>query len=246
MKKIPTILAAIGIAATSSQAAIISLDNSAAALLNSTTLSGFTVNGANTHRMLLVSIAGENGTAISGITYGTSALTPVAVANEGGTASFSQIWILDGVAGGTDTITINGLSGSNGFQFGAISLYSTEDLVISDSDTNTSAGSNPPASLSMNIETDDFVFTMGQANFDTNISTTSLTNNLFNYSIGGAGFSFSADYENNPGAGDIVYDWTRNNNRYALAGVVVSAVPEPSSAALLGLGSLALILRRRR
>ncbi len=45
------------------------------------------------------------------------------------------------------------------------------------------------------------------------------------------------------GAGTKVHD---NNGSYYTATFTVTAVPEPSSAALLGLGGLALILRRRK
>jgi len=45
---------------------------------------------------------------------------------------------------------------------------------------------------------------------------------------------------------DLVFASTAGGHQYRLDNVAVSFVPEPSSAALLGLGGLALILRRRK
>lgn len=46
--------------------------------------------------------------------------------------------------------------------------------------------------------------------------------------------------------GEITFDFTSAGNNATLNALSITAIPEPSSAALLGLGGLALILRRRK
>jgi hypothetical protein len=48
------------------------------------------------------------------------------------------------------------------------------------------------------------------------------------------------------GAGDSLFYVHQEDNAGGTSGLIVNPVPEPSSAALLGLGGLALILRRRK
>jgi hypothetical protein len=55
----------------------------------------------------------------------------------------------------------------------------------------------------------------------------------------------AAGYEADVAAGTHTYSWNHNAVRRNDA-IAISVVPEPSSAALLGLGGLALILRRRK
>lgn len=48
------------------------------------------------------------------------------------------------------------------------------------------------------------------------------------------------------GAGDSLFYVHQEDNTGGTSGIIVNPIPEPSSAALLGLGGLALILRRRK
>lgn len=79
-------------------------------------------------------------------------------------------------------------------------------------------------------------------------------------SIGGAGADTVSDITVSAGtsqsqtwnfvSGDsftlVIGDDTRSNGRATFSGITVTTIPEPSSAALIGLGGLALILRRRK
>jgi len=89
--------------------------------------------------------------------------------------------------------------------------------------------------------------------FDVNGETATFTDNFASYA--GEGESYFVEGKNYvtvtaeaDGNGEIVIQGTLKSgyNRGSLAGVQFTTVPEPSSAALLGLGGLALILRRRK
>ena len=57
---------------------------------------------------------------------------------------------------------------------------------------------------------------------------------------------FTATFTTDDGNAFFTFERSGPDNQPVLSGYVLTAVPEPSSAALLGLGGLALILRRRK
>jgi hypothetical protein len=228
MKKIITLFAIAGMVlalAPAAQAAAISIDNSAdSGRLDAAvgTITGFTVDGANAHRMLVVGFTGETRDNPASVKYGGVDLTEIAtIIAPGPTYSSASIWVLVDPAGGTANIEVTAGSDLNRMHFGVMSLYADGALSVSDTDEKAATtGTSDTLSLTL-AETDDFVFTVGECGRTDGISTADLASNLFALGSGDlGGYSSSGDYES--GVSSITYSWSAND-RYAMAGVAITA-----------------------
>ncbi|MGE9266518.1 MAG: hypothetical protein ACQKBY_00355 [Verrucomicrobiales bacterium] len=239
------------LAPLSLQAATVSLDNDDFASQNSGTnpgtLSSFTV-GNNTNRLLVVTIAGEYTRSVDSVSFGTQSLTEaITSADPGGGPSKSSIWYLLAPDVGTANITVNlGSTGSlNGYVIGATSFYNVAQSgpldVASDA-----GGSSGPSSLSYTIPTD-AVIIEGMETNDGGTARTAQSGQTDYFTVsdsGNGGYRASGAYEI-VGPGDQSNNFGTMPGRFAYAGAVFAAVPEPSSTAL-GLLATVLLARRRR
>ncbi len=202
---------------------------------------------------LIVGVSTElGGTSAYNVNYDGNAMTLVD-GLLGGDLNQNKIYILDltgtSYTGGNATLSFTWTATAGGdLGFGWVSLDGDlgagESLaVVAKDDSVGQTGSN----VELVTTTDTFNF----ANFNHNRSNSNgaLSSNLtevyrsasFGSNAGAAG------YEQGATAGTHTYTWAATNPRSGTAiaiGVVI--VPEPSSAALIGLGGLALILRRRK
>ncbi|NWK55807.1 PEP-CTERM sorting domain-containing protein [Verrucomicrobiaceae bacterium N1E253] len=146
----------------------------------------------------------------------------------------------------------SGSQPSNGFM---ISLFDGNTMVMSISLMNSSdpgprygvAEYNASGAKVSNLITDDIFANDTGANMTINLSATSYTVDYEMYTGGTTGSSASKNYLNSATEfNKIVFTTEGSKSAWGLDNLDISAVPEPSSTALIGLGGLALILRRRK
>ncbi|MFT6793870.1 MAG: hypothetical protein ACJAR1_001870 [Rubritalea sp.] len=233
----PLTNAAISVTGTSANI-LEDLDNNGA---YTNTISDWSLSGGNT---VVVYFSGENTTGMTA-KYGTQDLIVVQGVN--GTTGNDHIsaiaYIINPTLSTADLAVSWAAGGNSENMITAISLGGVGSVVASDS-TNT-------GNLSFGYTTTlDGGFVVGSAsnnNFQGNsptVSSSNLDTDVFNGAISG-----NSSAINTYGVIDLAGTYTDTYSGGLVGSSVVfeaAAIPEPSSTALLGLGGLALILRRRR
>jgi hypothetical protein len=166
-----------------------------------------------------------------------------------GNRRITGIWTLaNPSATGNIVFTLSGATGTGqDFALAAASISSSDGnpIAIGAADFATNGSTEPTLSLTV-PEADSFVFVGVAGNGG---SVANVSSPLTQLSIGTIG-SMSADagYQNGVAAGASPnYTFTSNSgDSFAIAAASFHVIPEPSSALLLGLSSLALLRRRRR
>lgn len=234
------VAAIIACTATASHAAIMVVATDSLYFGNSistNTLPNFTVAAGN-DRKLVVSIGYESAAPTS-ITYGMQTFTPAVVV---GNTRTTQIYYLDAPNVGTADIVVT-FPNAAGSRIGVLSLTGAATLgpVVSNTSNNGSA------TISLTTTAAD-TFVVGGLTVNSGaLGSPSAFTNLYN---GNSRSSTSdAGYVNEAVAGLKTYTWTTTETGTGIGGIAVAgfaAVPEPTSAALLGsFGGLALLRRRR-
>ncbi|MBK1831076.1 PEP-CTERM sorting domain-containing protein [Verrucomicrobiaceae bacterium R5-34] len=159
----------------------------------------------------------------------------------------SSFGIVDEItASGTDMGNLSSFmaeDGASNFDLNAVGFSATTRNGFQGLNSDTTGGALTSASTALNSAIDlgtrqTFTLTVnadGSADFDLDGTSASL----------GAG-TFSDLFTNSADGEYFFAAYTQGNSGMNIYEITIDAVPEPSSAALLGLGGLALILRRRR
>lgn len=200
---------------------------------------GFDANGSD---KLVVSITGERaGTSnntVSGVTYGGQPLVQ-AVADNSNVRKLS-IWYLDNVTV-TGNIVVSYVSRQSGIGIAALALSGTAAGVADTADNNN--GTATPDNQIITTTAGELVLAAGVANGGA-ISASSPLNPLLSSADGSTGSSTgAAGFYAVPIASSFTPAFAGDENYVAASFQAV--IPEPSSLALLGLGTL-MIARRRR
>lgn len=195
-----------------------------------------------TSDMLVVSISAEASNEIYSVSYGGVGMT---LATESSVGSGTSIWYLaNPSATGSIAIDYTGKTTVNGIGLGIASLFGNGQEIALDNGVSGS-GTN-----SINTTTnfdDSFVMFAGDANSTAGSSPT-LASPLTTIFAGPADIgsnTAAAGYENMVAAGSNSYSWTQNAEPRGISAAAFYAVPEPHAAALLGLGGVLLLVRRR-
>ena len=209
------------------------------------TMSGFDLTGGT---KLVVTSGTENAGGVGGIvnvtsvTFAGEALTFAIEAND--TAQGVAIWYLDTpVATSGDiviTFSANAVAGVS-----AISMTGAATGILDQSAAlGTSSGSLIGGTGAIVIGS--FVSNSGAAIVPQATGTGTGLTTVFSSTINGGGGQNSASSYFFDDAATTQADFTGGDNRPVAVGITIAEVPEPSSAALIGLGGIALILRRRK
>ena len=246
-----TALAALAFAANPAQAAITLLGTGFADTINGgpgdfTLTSGiysYSYAAGATSDMLVISISSEKSGEAYSVSYGGQAMT---IATQSSAGSGTNIWYLaDPSASGSIAIDFSSVGSVNSIGLGIASLNGEGEEIAFDN------GVSDDATASIDITTnfdDSFVMFAGDANDvggnpQVNAPLTSIYGGVGNIGSSQA----AAGYQNGVAAGANTYTWSPNSQARGISAAAFYApVPEPSSAALIGLGGLALILRRRK
>jgi hypothetical protein len=207
----------------------------------------YAFNAGATSDMLVVALSGEWSGGAFSVSYGGVPMTIAAQSSLGSGASV--YYLANPSATGSVAIDLTSKGTVNGLAIGIASLSNSGNPIYfnggaADSGTNT-------ISITTNFA-DSFVMFAGDAN------TTAGGNPVPDAPLTSLRASWPDDigsnmavtgFENGVAAGNNSYSYTSNANSPSPRGIAVaafSAVPEPSSALLLGLAGLPLILRRKR
>jgi hypothetical protein len=226
----------------------------------------FSINGANTNRMLVVAVNWEtdNGTtgdedhAVTGISWGTQSFTEIVTASEKNTGAhvgnYASIWALVNPDAVTETLsfTTNGAFGDAIFEGAGegeawFSAYSLANAVQSDPTVfGTATGSDPSEISFTGVAAGSFALDSVIFNGDGKTITFSQTEQLDTDLFGGGstgGSSYLTD-----ASGDFTFsaDSSGGGSRIAHSAVVINAIPEPSAALLGLLGGLGMLVCHRR
>ena len=209
--------------------------------------------GVGSDRALLVGIGYEdNGSATafpSSVTFGSQSLALVGTVDlAGATPGFRNavaLWYLDDPTAGMADITVGGLTLTvqnndvKGYAGSFFNVAGYEKFA-------TSATSGGASLLFQGLTAGSAVFSAANNQNNTPTWTTSLTSPAAS-SLGDGGSSLYGGYSLNLPAGDTTVTYGVTSGRTPALGVVLTPVPEPSTAALalLGLSGL-LVFRKRR
>tara|TARA_B110000879_G_scaffold50397_1_gene71159 strand:+ start:18813 stop:19556 length:744 start_codon:yes stop_codon:yes gene_type:complete len=237
-------LAAVALSAPLTNAAVISLDDTGTFAnlfteprpadrkwtLNSAALGGFDASGSD---KLVLTYGGENQTsAFDEISFGGVAMTRIVFAEPGG--QDVSIWYLDNP--GTGDLIVD-LTAGNGIGLSVLALSNTVDGFAT-TGVNDSGNSTSITTTGLNS----FIVAAGERNNSSSLVAEGDLIQVFNGAAGSS--SHGSAYQQVALTGTTITP-TFTSGEGVIA-VEFLAVPEPSSTALLGLGGLALILRRRR
>ncbi|MFT5883191.1 MAG: hypothetical protein ACI9FG_001704 [Crocinitomicaceae bacterium] len=244
-------LAVVGLALGSANAAISLLGGgtgsfatgATAVSYDYTALSSFDASGASKIVFTFSDETGAGDGAISGVTFGGAAMT-LAVSGYNSNLQLAQVYYIDassvgGGAFGTGDIVVTG-PGSNDMGGSWLFLSGTADGVGS---TNSALAQSVGLTTSVGGS---FVVASHANNGASGLAGGDLTTALLNADVGSAGGG--SGYATITTAGAGTYSFTGSTSRpvTVAAAFAPAAIPEPTTTALLGLGGLALILRRRR
>jgi hypothetical protein len=206
--------------------------------------SGFDASGFDKLVVVATSENGNGGTGgvVDTMTYDGLAMTLAAVsAGEAGNITFTSIWYLDnptttaGVIATTGNNRIAGTAfGLNGTAAGFGNTVSVKGVYTSS--LASSAGSMVISSLGMGGSGN---------NADVNNATPNTGTKIDGEEFGNNWAGHVAAYDA-AGGGTYAFTDTSPTNDVGIAAVEFTMIPEPSTTALLGLGGLALIFRRRK
>jgi len=254
----------VGFTATVTQAAVM-FDNSAqlavqvptgSPVLGQTaaTLEDFTV-GNNNNRVLIVSVAGEEVDGVASVTFNDVVLTKAVDTTKDGFGDHVSIWYLLNPDVGTFDIEITGVNDPNepdnqAWEAGAASFYNVlqQAPVTATGTNNTDTAS---ASLTIAGTADGLIYESISTNFDVDdsqsLAATGGQTEVYNRNADVAGgFTSAAAYELPGAAGDQTQTWTLGDpSEHAFAAVSFQMIPEPASLALVAVGSLLMLSRRR-
>ena len=209
--------------------------------------------GAGSDRILIVGVIYEGGDpTITSIKYGDANLT-LAISgsiSSGGTKQTASLYYLLNPATGTANIAIDHLSGTTNSSAGGISLANVAqqapEVTVFDSETSAS-----PLTISTDITTltdGAWVVDVVGNGGNTNDHTTAVVGMVERWdekasSSGGAGSTREVAT-----AGTITNTWDLDlqGNRLTHALAAFAPVPEPATMALLAVGGVAILVRRRR
>jgi len=232
------------------------------------TLEDFTV-GDNNNRVLIVSVAGEEVDSVASVKFNDVGLTKAVDTTTTVADGFEDhvsIWYLLNPDVGTFDIEITGVNDPNepdnqAWEAGAASFYNVLQqapvTAIGTTDTDTTSASLTIAgtaggliyeSISTNGDND----TNNDGTPDTGVGVQSLTATdgqtlVYNRNADVAGgFTSAAAYELPGTTGDQTQTWTLGDaSEHAFAAVSFQMIPEPVSLALVAVGSLLMLTRRR-
>ncbi|MEZ7957308.1 MAG: PEP-CTERM sorting domain-containing protein [Rubritalea sp.] len=198
--------------------------------LDSTALGGFDASGSD---KLVLTFGGENQTSgYDEISFGGVAMTRIVFAEPGG--QDVSIWYLDNP--GTGNLVVD-LKAGNGIGLSVLALSNTADGFATTANA---------AGVSTSINTtglNSFVVAAGERN---NQSSLVAEGDLTQVYSGDAGSSSHGSAYQQVATSGTTITPTFTSAEGVVAVEFLSVVPEPSTTALIGLGGLALILRRRK
>ena len=179
---------------------------------------------------------------VTKVTYAGVELVEAIFANDNGSRVTAGIYYLDNVAtdGGLRTELAEGGQGHFGF-----GLYALDGLKPGVQDV--ASGRDPLSAATVSMTTNSGFFVQEAARNNQTLADDLGDDyqTLYNYSIDS--YRALSQYQVTTAAGDYLAPINNTGVNFRIvAGAAFEAVPEPSSTALLGLGGLAVLLRRRR
>ncbi len=213
------------------------------------TLNTTTEFSAAGHGKLVMVLSGKDedggdlaGAPVTSITYGGVALNQILFHEDGNRVSAGIFYLDNVVSDGTLRIEF---ADGNQSEFG-YGLYALDGLKAGFQDSATMAGSGVPTAATVAVTTSEgFVVQEAVRN---NQSFTADGGDDWEtlYSYSAQSYVALSQYQVTSASGDYLAPINNTNQFKRVSQAAFEAVPEPSTTALLGLGGLALILRRRK
>lgn len=204
----------------------------------------YSYNAGASSDMLVVSVSTEASSEAWSVSYGGVDMTLATQSSVGSGASI--FYLPNPSATGSIAIDFTGKSTVNGIGMGVVSLSGNGQAIAFDSPGISDSGTNT-INLTTNFA-DSFVMFAGDAN-STAGSAPTLASPLQVIFAGPSDLgsnTAAAGYENGVGVGLQTYSWTQDASPRGISAAAFYAVPEPHAAALLGLGGVLLLVRRKR